>query len=539
MGSESQLKWGRGRGRGIPRFKRAWVTVVVGIPSPSASLLRRCRGSQDTVASSRPTGNNRSPDTNVWEPPRAHRRLNPAEIATTMARMSTAARDAFTYDVFISYWHEDREWVATLAGNLERLGVKVWWDGWEIIAGDVVNLELDKGLRQSRCGIIVCSDGTSDRPFVAEEYAALLNKAVGDRGRLIPVIYRLAGGKPEWAGLGVRAWVDFRVVDRVGYESRLNELAEALLERRPERPQVGEPLEYPDLEAEPEWDAVAALTRALMREPNAIVERLDVRLGGGLVPRGSSTRAAAEHVATKIDRLGHGAQAGVRLVGACYRALNDVKDRAERQGARRILREVLSMWLPQRYAGGIAAATRSRSNEPDAVADLRVATRHHEMAALPVAQADKRVRWVSQDKALNLYETREVQGIPRVMPVGAMPAPVSSPELWSFDELADGVADGIGEQIPGQPKATREDRRHDARDWFAHVRDRGQDFDPRHVAVPIGALSERARADLDELLDRLKAHYPALRVVEFEGPGGPEEGKLRLRVLSIFKDDDA
>jgi hypothetical protein len=42
-----------------------------------------------------------------------------------------------TFDVFISYGHQDQAWVHTLAENLHRAGLQVFLDAWEITPGDV------------------------------------------------------------------------------------------------------------------------------------------------------------------------------------------------------------------------------------------------------------------------------------------------------------------------------------------------------------------------------------------------------------------
>jgi TIR domain len=56
------------------------------------------------------------------------------------------------FDVFISYGHQDQAWVHTLAKNLYRAGLEVFYDEWEIGPGDVLVHQLDEGIRTSRTG---------------------------------------------------------------------------------------------------------------------------------------------------------------------------------------------------------------------------------------------------------------------------------------------------------------------------------------------------------------------------------------------------
>ena len=81
-------------------------------------------------------------------------------------------------DVFVSYAHADGAWVEVLAGNLHRAGLEVWFDEWEITAGDVLVHKLDQGILRSRNGVLVVSPTSMSRPIVAEEYAAMWTRAV-------------------------------------------------------------------------------------------------------------------------------------------------------------------------------------------------------------------------------------------------------------------------------------------------------------------------------------------------------------------------
>jgi hypothetical protein len=59
------------------------------------------------------------------------------------------------WDVFVSYGHEDAEWVRVLAANLERAGIKVFLDKWELVGGDRVTGRLEEAIRDSASGVLV------------------------------------------------------------------------------------------------------------------------------------------------------------------------------------------------------------------------------------------------------------------------------------------------------------------------------------------------------------------------------------------------
>ena len=137
------------------------------------------------------------------------------------------------WDVFVSYGHEDAGWVRVLAGNLHRAGFDVFLDEWELVGGDRVTGRLEEGIRGSANGVLVVSPHALSRPWVREEYEALLRQAVQEPGRrLIPVLYADAELPPFLAN---RLWVDFRGAGTTGpeYEARLGELVRSCGAARP------------------------------------------------------------------------------------------------------------------------------------------------------------------------------------------------------------------------------------------------------------------------------------------------------------------
>lgn len=55
-----------------------------------------------------------------------------------------------TYDVFLSYSHADRPWVASLAAALEGRGHRVFWDSWDLHPGAAVDARIEVALHASR-----------------------------------------------------------------------------------------------------------------------------------------------------------------------------------------------------------------------------------------------------------------------------------------------------------------------------------------------------------------------------------------------------
>jgi tetratricopeptide (TPR) repeat protein len=150
------------------------------------------------------------------------------------------------WDVFVSYGHGDAEWVRVLAANLHRTGLSVFLDEWEMGGGDSIVGRMEEGIRGSASGVLVVSPHSLSRPWVREEYEALLRQAVEIPGRrLIPVLYADAE-LPLF--LANRAWVDFRGTATTGpaYDASFERLVRALRGHpAADRPDRDSPREWP------------------------------------------------------------------------------------------------------------------------------------------------------------------------------------------------------------------------------------------------------------------------------------------------------
>ena len=151
-----------------------------------------------------------------------------------------------SWDVFVSYGHGDAEWVRVLASNLHRAGLSVFLDEWELGGGDHIVGRMEEGIRGSASGVLVVSPHSLSRPWVREEYEALLRQAVEIPGRrLIPVLYADAE-LPLF--LANRAWVDFRGTATTGpaYDASFDKLVRALRGHpATDRPDRDSPREWP------------------------------------------------------------------------------------------------------------------------------------------------------------------------------------------------------------------------------------------------------------------------------------------------------
>jgi hypothetical protein len=97
-------------------------------------------------------------------------------------------------DVFISHAAEDKEEVARpLAEELRNLGLKVWYDEFELRVGDSLRRKVDSGLARSRFGIVVLSPDFFAKNWPQYELDGLVAKEMQDRRVVIlPLWHKLS-----------------------------------------------------------------------------------------------------------------------------------------------------------------------------------------------------------------------------------------------------------------------------------------------------------------------------------------------------------
>lgn len=94
------------------------------------------------------------------------------------------------YDLFISHASEDKdEIVRPMATILERLSVRVWYDEFSLQLGDSLTASIDKGLRQSRYGLLVLSKAFIGKNWPDFEYRSLLTRQIDGESVILPLWY--------------------------------------------------------------------------------------------------------------------------------------------------------------------------------------------------------------------------------------------------------------------------------------------------------------------------------------------------------------
>ncbi|MFB5191716.1 toll/interleukin-1 receptor domain-containing protein [Alicyclobacillus fastidiosus] len=114
------------------------------------------------------------------------------------------------WDFFISHASEDKDAIARpLAHELRNRGYEVWYDEFTLTIGDSLRESIDKGLAESRYGIVILSPDFMRKGWTRQELDGLFTRQISGQKVILPVWHnitqaQLASFSPILAGkLGV------------------------------------------------------------------------------------------------------------------------------------------------------------------------------------------------------------------------------------------------------------------------------------------------------------------------------------------------
>lgn len=98
--------------------------------------------------------------------------------------------DKKKFDIFISHASEDKDAIVRpMAIILERMGVRVWYDEFALKLGDSLSASIDKGLLDSKYGLVVLSKAFLKKNWTDYEFRSLLSKQVDGERVILPLWY--------------------------------------------------------------------------------------------------------------------------------------------------------------------------------------------------------------------------------------------------------------------------------------------------------------------------------------------------------------
>ncbi len=97
-----------------------------------------------------------------------------------------------THDVFISHASEDKDvFVRPLANALISEGLNVWFDEMTLRIGDSLRQKIDKGLANSKVGLVILSPSFIDKGWTNYELDGIVTRAVSGEQVLLPIWHNI------------------------------------------------------------------------------------------------------------------------------------------------------------------------------------------------------------------------------------------------------------------------------------------------------------------------------------------------------------
>lgn len=92
------------------------------------------------------------------------------------------------WDVFVSHAHEDKASIAEpLSAALVQQGIRVWYDNFELTLGDSLRKSIDRGLANSRFGIVILSHSFFSKHWPQMELDGLVAKESNGIKVILPI----------------------------------------------------------------------------------------------------------------------------------------------------------------------------------------------------------------------------------------------------------------------------------------------------------------------------------------------------------------
>lgn len=122
------------------------------------------------------------------------------QLATQHSRLAAprdhtpqfASESVKQFDLFISHASEDKdEFVRPLAEALQALGIAVWYDEFHLKVGDSLRRSIDKGLANSRFGVVVLSSAFFAKNWPQYELDGLVAREMKGVKVILPVWHRV------------------------------------------------------------------------------------------------------------------------------------------------------------------------------------------------------------------------------------------------------------------------------------------------------------------------------------------------------------
>jgi len=163
------------------------------------------------------------------------------------------------WDVFISHTSEDKDtFVRPLAVALRNVGVSVWYDEFSLRLGNSLSRSIDRGLANSRFGLVVISSSFLKKPWPEYELRGLVAREIEEDRVILPI----------WHGVTRQQVLNFSppLADKVALNTRYLDAQDIALQLLREiRPDIYSQHPRSELERLASGDAIRELQEEMKR----------------------------------------------------------------------------------------------------------------------------------------------------------------------------------------------------------------------------------------------------------------------------------
>ena len=115
-----------------------------------------------------------------------------SEVPSLVRYIDDSISSETRYDVFISHASEDKdEVVRPLANALISRGLSVWYDEFEMKIGDSLRRKIDRGLANSRFGVVVISRDFIRKGWTNYELDGIITRTVSGEQIMLPIWHNI------------------------------------------------------------------------------------------------------------------------------------------------------------------------------------------------------------------------------------------------------------------------------------------------------------------------------------------------------------
>lgn len=170
--------------------KRSDVAAKVAAKSKELNRYTEMQGKEDTKARAKVAAENKK----LLQERQNYERSLRSALDQSKAIEQSEVREFVSYDFFISHASEDKDAIVrTLAAELIELGASVFYDEATLRIGDSLRRSIDKGLANSRYGVVVLSEAFFRKDWPQRELDGLTALEVqGGTKRILPIWHKVS-----------------------------------------------------------------------------------------------------------------------------------------------------------------------------------------------------------------------------------------------------------------------------------------------------------------------------------------------------------